>query len=572
MDNTPRIEVLPETVASAIAAGEVIERPASVIKELIENALDAEATRIDIEVEGAGTARMEVRDDGSGIMADDVLLAVERYATSKLRTSDDLFNIKTLGFRGEALSSIAAVSRLDLVTRSQEETKGTRLKVEAGEILESKSVGAAHGTSIIVRDLFFNVPARRKFIKSPRTERQRINQLVQRFALANSKVAFRLMQEGREVFESSGSGDERELLAKVFNLETARAMIGIPSSSAASFDIRGFVSPPQINRSNRQGITFFVNGRWIHDTSLSAAVVQAYHTLLMVGRYPIAVIFIELPPDQVDVNVHPTKAEIRFREPQQVFSLLQRAVRASLLGQAAPPQVSLQQDWRSKNSEHSFDWQFADQANVEQRILPISAHKEGSEDGVPLLRSVGQVSRAYLVAEGPDGIYLIDQHAAHERILFELYMDELDTDRLESQALLEPLTIEFSPEETELLHEHIEQLQLLGFSLEEFGGRSYRLRTIPSIFTGKDPEEALRAVVEDFEEDEAPLASRREALLAARICKRLAIKAGQLLSLEEQRELIRALEQCSVPRTCPHGRPTMIHLPVATLARQFGRT
>jgi DNA mismatch repair protein MutL len=571
MDNTPRIEVLPETVASAIAAGEVIERPASVIKELIENSLDAEATRINVEVEGAGTSRMEVRDNGFGIMADDVLLAVERYATSKLRTSADLFNIKTLGFRGEALSSIAAVSRLDLVTRSREETKGTHLNVEAGEILDKKSVGAAHGTLITIKDLFFNVPARRKFIKSPRTERQRINQFVQRFALAYPNVAFQLSQEGRAVFESTGSGDERELLAKVFNLEIARAMIAIQPSSAAAFNIRGFISPPELNRSNRQGISLFVNGRWVQDARLSAAVVQAYHTLLMVGRYPIAVIFIDLPPDQVDVNVHPTKAEIRFLEPQKVFSLIQRAVRASLLGQVTPPQVSLQQDWRRESSEHSFDWQFAEQDNFEQRILPLSGHKMGSEEDVPLLRSVGQVSRAYLVAEGPDGIYLIDQHAAHERILFELYMDELDANQLESQALLEPLTIEFSLEETELLREHANQLQVLGFDLEEFGGRSFRLRTIPSIFTGKDPEEAIRAVVEDFEEDETPLASRREALLAARICKRLAIKSGQLLSLEEQRELIRALEGCSAPRTCPHGRPTMIHLPVATLARQFGR-
>jgi DNA mismatch repair protein MutL len=263
MDNTPRIEVLPETVASAIAAGEVIERPASVIKELIENSLDAEATRINVEVEGAGTSRMEVRDNGFGIMADDVLLAVERYATSKLRTSADLFNIKTLGFRGEALSSIAAVSRLDLVTRSREETKGTRLNVEAGEILDKKSVGAAHGTLITIKDLFFNVPARRKFIKSPRTERQRINQFVQRFALAYPNVAFQLIQEGRAVFESSGSGDERELLAKVFNLEIARAMIAIQPSSAAAFNIRGFISPPELNRSNRVGFKMRVSVlRW----------------------------------------------------------------------------------------------------------------------------------------------------------------------------------------------------------------------------------------------------------------------------------------------------------------------
>jgi DNA mismatch repair protein MutL len=458
---------------------------------------------------------------------------------------------------------------MDLVTRSTSESKGSQLTVEGGEIQEIKSVGAAHGTSVIIRDLFFNVPARKKFLKSARTERRRINQIVHRYALAYPKVAFQLTQEGRLSFESSGSGDERELLAKVFNLDIAREMIALPSSGKTEIKIRGFISPPHISRSNRQELTFFVNGRWVQDASLSAAVVQAYHTLLMVGRYPISVIFIDLPADQVDVNVHPTKAEIRLSDPQKVFSLLQRAVRATLLGQVQPPRIDLQDRWQG---EYSLDWQFASQGNLEQSLLPLSGQRDVGEEEVPLLRSVGQVGMAYLVAEGPDGIYLIDQHAAHERVLFEQYMDELEADQLESQTLLEALTFELSSTQTELLREHTEQLIVLGFGIEEFGGRSFRLRSIPSIFTGKDPEEAIRAVVEDFEEDEAPLASRLEARLAARICKRLAIKSGQLLALEEQGALIRALERCSSPRTCPHGRPTMIHIPVATLARQFGRT
>jgi DNA mismatch repair protein MutL len=577
MKEEPRIQVLPDAVASAIAAGEVIERPTSVIKELIENSIDAGATRIQIEVEVAGSARITVRDDGSGIHSDDVILAVERYATSKLRTADDLFNIQTLGFRGEALSSIGAISRLELVTRTPGEAKGSRLVVEGGEVLEQEAIGAARGTLVTIRDLFFNVPARRKFQKSERTERRRIQTLIQRYALAYPQVAFQLTFDGRDSFETSGSGDERELLAKVFNLEIARAMIALPASEGLDYQIRGFVSPPHISRSNRQEITFFVNGRWVQDSSLSAAVIQAYHTLLMVGRFPITVIFIDLPADQVDVNVHPTKAEVRFRESQRVFSLIQRAVRATLLGQTPPPQVDLQDRWYpGKESgptplDRSPDWHFADQGDVAQSILPLSGPREIDTEQVPLLRSVGQVGMAYLVAEGPDGIYLIDQHAAHERILFEEFMHELETDSLESQSLLEALTMEFSSAQAEILREHIEEMTALGFSIEEFGGQSFRLRSIPSIFVGKDPEQAVRAVVEDFEEDETPLASKREARLAARICKRLAIKSGQLLSLEEQRALIRSLERCASPRTCPHGRPTMVHLPVSMLARQFGR-
>jgi DNA mismatch repair protein MutL len=511
MNTRARIQILPESVASAIAAGEVIERPASVIKELVENALDAGATKVEILVDEAGMARMEVQDNGYGILAEDVALAVERYATSKLRTPDDLFNIHTLGFRGEALSSIAAVSRLELTTRSRDEPLGTRLTVEGGELLEKRSIGAPPGTIVGVRDLFYNVPARRKFVKTPRSERQRIKQLIHRLALAYPAVAFRLAYDGRVGFESSGSGDKRELLAQVFTLEIAREMIALQPSGEAPIKIRGFVSPPHISRSNRLGLTFFVNGRWVQDASLATAVVQAYHTLLMVGRFPISVIYIDIPAEQVDVNVHPAKSEVRFRDPQQVFSLVQRAVRATLLGQVAPPRVDLQDRWQGEHRGFGVDWQFAEQEKIEQSLLPAYSPRQDGDEQVPLLRLLGQVSRAFLIAEGPDGIYLIDQHAAHERILFEQYLKEIDTNVLESQALLEPLTIELGQEEIDVLRENEDQLKALGFELEEFGGQSYRLRAIPSMFTGKDPEEAIRAIVEDFEEDETPLASRREA-------------------------------------------------------------
>jgi DNA mismatch repair protein MutL len=578
MSEAARIRILPESVASAIAAGEVIERPVSVVKELVENALDAEAARIHIEIEDAGSSRMVVSDDGIGIRDEDLTLAVERYATSKLTRTEDLFNIRTLGFRGEALSSIGAVSRLEIATRFLHESTGACLRIEAGKILEKGSIGTAPGTTITVRDLFFNVPARRKFLKSAVTERRRISILINRYALAYPRVAFRLMQEGRVSFESSGNGDVRELLSKVFNLEIAREMLALPSPDGIDYKIQGFVSPPHINRSNRQELIFFVNGRWVQDAGLAAAVLQAYHSLLMVGRFPITVLFLAIPADQVDVNVHPTKSEVRFLESQKVFSLLQRAVRATLLGQTAIPHLDFHSQWQSHGGSRlpgtdiSPDWQFAGELGSEQSLIPIGIQLPRDEEQVPLLRSVGQVGRAYLVAEGPDGIYLVDQHAAHERILFEQYMHELAADQLESQGLLETITLELPSAQASILRENIEPLNALGFSLEEFGGHSFRLRSIPAMLGGKDPLEAIRSVVEDFEEDETPLASQREARLAARICKRLAIKSGQLLSLEEQRELIRSLERCASPRTCPHGRPTMIHLSITTLSRQFGRT
>ncbi len=571
------IRILPENVSSAIAAGEVVERPASVVKELVENSLDAGAKSIQITTEEGGKLLIEVVDDGCGIAQAEVLLAVARFATSKLETAQDLFAIDTLGFRGEALSSIAAVSRLEMVTRAQGEEIGSKLNVNGGEIKPLSSIGSPPGTVIRIRDLFYNVPARRKFLKTENTERRWITRFVSRYALAYPEVRFQLQQEGRSLFNTSGNGDQREVLTEVFGLETARQMISIPPSPSAEISVSGFVSPPELNRSNRRELTFFVNGRWVQDSSLSAAVLQAYHTLLMVGRYPLAVLFLQVPPEQVDVNVHPTKSEIRFRESDRVFAVLQRAIRATLMGHTSPPRVDLHSTWSreglsSRPGAISTDWGFAAESSFDPSASrPLSLQGVLPAGTIPLLRAVGQIGAAYLVAEGPDGLYLVDQHAAHERILFEKMMAARDAGALESQNLLEAQTIEFSHSEAVLLQENLKALNELGFVIEPFGERSFRLRAVPSLVMGKDPSFALRSVVEEFEENEEPLADALEARLAARICKRVAIKAGQVLSLAEQRQLLRDLEACSMPRTCPHGRPTMIHLSVDALERQFGR-
>jgi DNA mismatch repair protein MutL len=570
------IKILPEEVASAIAAGEVVERPASVVKELIENALDAGATRIEVIVEQGGRRLIEVSDDGGGIRAEDVPLSVARYATSKLETAQDLFAIQTLGFRGEALAAIAAVSRLEIITRAADEDVGTRMTIEGGGSQELQSIGAAQGTIVRVRDIFFNVPARQKFLKTDRTERSRIAELVTRYALAYPQVRIRLEQEGKEVFHASGSGDARETLSAVYGVDRAQEMIALPDEQDGLVRVRGFVSPPSIHRANRAGLTFFVNGRWVRDASLSAAVTQAYQSLLMVGRFPMVVLLIDVEPEMVDVNVHPTKSEVRFCDPRLVFSVLQRAVRATLLGQA-PPAVELPSrwgttTWHPQAHTASPDWEIAHAVLSDtEDEQPSQAQIELPRGKVPLLRAVGQVGTSYLVAEGPDGLYLIDQHAAHERVLFERLMAAREAGTLEAQHLLEPLTIELTPAQTALMEEQAETLQELGFQIEPFGRQAFRLRAIPTLLSNINPEQALQVVVDDFEEDEKPLEDEIVDRLAARVCKRAAIKAGQVLSMVEQQQLLADLEACQAPRTCPHGRPTMIHLSVDMLEKQFGR-
>lgn len=572
------IHVLPDEVASQIAAGEVVERPASVVKELIENALDAGAELVQVRLEGAGRRLIEIADDGSGITVEELPLAVARHATSKLRSADDLFHITTLGFRGEALASIASVSRTTLTSRASSAPVGARLLVEGGRLVSSEGAGVPAGTIVRVEDLFYNVPARLKFLKQDSTERQAVDALVTRYAIAYPRVRFHLFQDGRPVLQTSGNGDRREVLAQLYGVDTARQMLEV-IYSADGLEIEGFTSPVALTRSNRREITFFINGRWVQDVPLAQALLRAYHTLLMVGRYPLSVLFITLPPDQVDVNVHPAKAEVRFRQPDLVFSAVQRAVKRALLAYSPVPQIN-PPTWADTARQFNMDpgWEMAAQADAvpaeaapaQGAEAPSAAPNALPSGELPLLRLVGQVGAAYLVAEGPDGLYLIDQHAGHERVLFERLMS-LTGGPVPAQNLLEPAPVQLSPHSAGLLESQLPVLNRLGFAVEPFGPGAFLVRAVPALLTGIDPAAALHVVVEDFEEDETPLQAEIEARLVARICKRAAVKAGQVLSPEEQRALLRDLEACRSPRTCPHGRPTMIHLSVNLLERQFGR-
>ena len=605
------IHVLPDQLASQIAAGEVVERPSSVVKELVENSIDAGATAITIDIRGGGRQLIQVADNGSGIDAAEIETAFLRHATSKLNSADDLHAIRTLGFRGAALAAIAAVSQVTVVSRAREATTGTRLVLDGGAVMTREAVGAPAGTVIAVENLFYNVPARLKFLKSITTEKRLIDEFVTRYALAYPAIRFRLSHEGRITFQTTGNGETADVLLAVYGPETVRQLITIAAGedTARPVRVRGYVSDPALNWANRNHIQLFVNGRAVRDNRLNFAVVQAYHTLLPVGRYPLGLLFLDLSPEDVDVNVHPAKVEVRFRDEGMMFSAVQREVRAALLGttagRAAGGQWSAVGDgwstgggWRSSGGDRpgfaprdddnrpaaqlDIPWQLRGPAPETAEGEPGRADAPGETSAapasfaggtrLPIMRVVGQVGAAYIIAEGPEGLYLIDQHAAHERVLYEQLLAQWRQRRGVSQGVVAPATGYLSPSQADLVEEHAALLAGLGFDIEPFGPGAFQVRAVPALLGRSDPAAALLAVVGDLENEASPLQSQLEALVIKRVCKSAAVKAGQTLSREEMEALIAQLEACQTPHTCPHGRPTLIHLSAAQLARQFGRT
>ena len=591
------IHVLPDQLASQIAAGEVVERPSSVVKELVENAIDAGATSLSIDVRGGGRELIQVADNGVGIPADEVETAFLRHATSKLNSAEDLWAIRTLGFRGEALAAISAVSRVTVVSRARESAAGVRLVLEGGILATRESVGAPAGTVIAVENLFYNVPARLKFLKSVTTEKRLIDEFVTRYALAYPGIRFRLTHDGRITFQTTGSGATADVLLVAYGPDTTRQLIevSLPErvTTSPGVAVRGFVSDPALTWAGRNHIQLFVNGRTIRDTRLTFAVVQAYHTLLPVGRFPLALLFLDLSPEEVDVNVHPTKVEVRFRDEGAVFGAVQRAVRAALTDTAParglggwPVGAPSQGGWGAfrphdeasdlPSTQLDIPWQLQGPGRDTpdgDNASPIAPAISGAgECRLPIMRVIGQVGAAYIIAEGPDGLYLIDQHAAHERILYEQFLAQKQKQRVASQGLVAAATVYLSPSQAHLVEEQLPLLASLGFEIEAFGPNAFRVRAVPAILSRVDPAAALATVIADLENETTPLQSEIEALVIKRVCKTAAVKAGQVLSREEMEAMILQLEACDVPHTCPHGRPTLIHLSAALLARQFGRT
>jgi DNA mismatch repair protein MutL len=564
------IQILDSQLVSKIAAGEVVERPASVVKELVENSLDAGASSITVETRGGGVNLVRVTDNGSGISEKEVELAFSRHATSKLLSLGDMEKIATLGFRGEALPSIASVADVEMLTRADSDKAGSYLRLANGTVVYREKRSRPGGTTVTVHNLFRHFPARLKFLKSTSTENSHIANLVTHYALGFPGVKFNLSIDGRSTLQTSGNGNLTDVIATIYSIDVAGQMLPVEGTEQ-SVTVSGMVSPVSLSRSNRNYMSFFINHRWIRNSLLIRAAEDAYHGMLMTGKHPVTILNISLPLHEVDVNVHPTKAEVKFRNNNQVYTAIRHAVR-NVLGAApvpevktgAPPSPKLTQPvlW-STESSGSHTAPASAPAGV-----PHGEKGRGS-NVLPVLRVVGQLSSCYIMAEGPDGLYLIDQHAAHERILFEKVLAQRAEREVEIQGLLEPTMVELSPKQEEILKLREPLLKEFGLNLEHFGGRSYILRAVPALWKEGDPGETVRSLLDSLISEEDPL--KREEKIAYTIACHSAIKAGDSLTVEEMRELIKQLEEAAQPRSCPHGRPTMIHLSSHQLAKEFGR-
>ena len=552
------IKVLEPDIVAKIAAGEVIERPASAVKELVENSLDACATQITIETQAGGVEQIKVSDNGTGIPVSELEVAFHRYATSKIDDLSDLEKITSLGFRGEALPSIAAVTEVEIFTRTSSEVVGSYLRLRKADVIQRESRARPQGTTVTVHHLFRFFPARLKFLKSVNTENSHIAHLVSQYALAFPEVKFTLVLDKRPSLRTTGNGELREVIGEIYGLELAQSMLNVEQGDGL-IKINGLTSPPSLARSSRNYLSFFVNRRWVRSPLLTRATEEAYHGLLMGGQHPIAVINIFISAQELDVNIHPAKAQIRFCDEQEVFSRMQKAIKEAL---ARTPIASIKSMPFSVSAEQ---WQSPHMITDNEPAFVV-AQLPTME--LPVLRVLGQLSNTYIIAEGPDGLYLIDQHAAHERILYDQILVQWAQKEVEVQGLLQPITIEFSPREEETLRASEEFLAEFGFTIEPFGNRSYMIRAIPSLMAKSNIIEIITALLDN-------LASRDSNTWEEKIAQSLAchgtIRAGQQLSNEEMRELIKQLEQTKQPRVCPHGRPTMIHLSSRRLEKEFGR-
>jgi DNA mismatch repair protein MutL len=687
------IRQLAPDVAAKIAAGEVVERPASVVKELIENSIDAGATQIRVDLMSGGLQLIRVADNGTGIPNDELQLALSRHATSKVASIDDLEHIRSLGFRGEALASIAAVAEVTVLSHHRGASQGAQVNATNGQISEVTTAASPDGTTVTVRNLFSAVPARLKFLKSRHTEVSHSNHLLEQYALAYPEIRFSVFSEGRQIFSTPGDGQLPSVLIEIYGLQIAEQMVPISSLDGKDEDterpvVSGFTSLPTCYKSTRQHLSFFVNRRWVLSRMLSYAVEEAYHSLLMTGRHPLAVVNITVDPTQIDVNVHPAKTEIRFLKERRVYAAVQRAVRQAILEEAhmpgwgndsapiqgaincAPtstvglPSESIELDLdtaeenvgaqfiASSNSDEATTyprdnpwitvteeetgtkppllsrlWQshvrgHDDQINdavglASPPLAPASGTVSGRDgmstpfqdvgsqnrDGVapargargegtlhgasnipnesttsakvsrlPTLRVVGQLSQSYIVTEGPDGMYLIDQHAAHERILLEKMVAALQVRAPLSQLLLTPVKLALAPAELEAIEDHLQQLEQIGFTLEILEDNSLQVRAVPNVLVKQMNARSLHDLLIELTVREEPGHSEtwEEHALANVACK-AAIKANYFLTVSEMREMIEQLERTNAPYSCCHGRPTMVHFSLSALEREFGR-
>ena len=611
-----RIQLLSEEVASQVAAGEVVERPASVVKELVENSLDAGARRIEVMMRRGGISLIRVVDDGCGMDRDDALLCLERHATSKIRTGRDLAAIRTLGFRGEALPSIASVSRFRLSTREHDAVAGTEVLVTGGKIDYVRDGGDAPGTQIEVRSLFYNLPARRKFLRTENTEAGHVEHTLHLQALGHPEVGFVLLADERTVFQLPPAAHLRDRIRDLCGKALADELLEVPEIAFSGIAIRGFIGKPGVSRSNRAQQVIFVNGRAVENSTLNHGLREGYHTALMKGQYPVTFLFLEMDPAAVDVNVHPAKREVRFREPSAVREALVEAIQRTLESDRA--------QWSGAFAAPLTTLGFAPSAPVESP-MPLPGMAEFHTPPEPLLpagitefhkpyaaldlppvpqdleaslrqppavipaqspvpvnppepassqrfRVLGVLGKLYVVMENAGGLVLVDQHAAHERILFEELRGRMEELGVPSQRLLMPLTLQLGPRDSDWVEQNLETLQKMGIGVEGFGSGTWKLDSIPQFIRSEEPQQLLHDIIDELREVSSQSSKLRlgEDVIAKTVCRH-AVKANDNLREPELIRLIEDLLKCDLPYCCPHGRPTMIQISYLELEKKFGR-
>ncbi|PAD40136.1 DNA mismatch repair endonuclease MutL [Terribacillus sp. 7520-G] len=605
------IQLMPDDLANKIAAGEVVERPASVVKELVENSIDANSTVIKVAVQEAGLTEISIVDNGDGMEPDDVERAFFRHATSKIRNEHDLFHVRTLGFRGEALASIAAVSQLEIKT-STGENAGVKLVMEGGAIKERSKCDARKGTEITVRHLFFNTPARLKYMKTIHTELGHVSEVINRLALAHPEIRFELTHNGKALFQSTGRGDMLQIVAQIYGNSVAKKMVKA-THETLDYKLAVLAAKPEINRASRQYVSFIVNGRYIRNPILAKAVMQAYHTLLPIGRFPLAVISIEMDPVLVDVNVHPAKLEVRFSKEKELFDAVEQVVGKALRQQRLIPETVApkQKKVEERSEQQSFTffenkpvkepdpqperWFFDEVKESAPPIIEVEGEgkpepevflsdpDEANEPGdtvdpenepeyaVPPMYPIGQHHGTYILAENEEGLFLVDQHAAQERIKYEYYREKIGEVEKELQELLIPLTFDFTRQESLIIEQYREELEAVGLFFESFGGHTYIVRSHPQWFPKGFEEEIIREIVEQvMQESKVDIHKLREEAAIMMSCKR-SIKANHHLNHDDMFHLLEELRTSQDPFTCPHGRPIIIRFTSYELEKLFKR-
>ncbi len=566
------IKLLDQSLINKIAAGEVIERPASVVKELIENAIDADASQITVEVKEGGKSFIKVSDNGNGMGKEDLKISIERHSTSKIKDVNDLFNINTLGFRGEALASIGAVSQLSIISKTIDKD-AHQISVENGKIIEEKTVGAPQGTIVEVNNLFFNTPARKKYLKTIQQELSHITDIVTRYALINYKIFFKLIHNGNVLINSAATDSLLNNIVEIYGKDVAKDLIEI-DYKVKNMHVKGYVAKPSTTRSDKNHISVYVNGRYIYNKTITNALMDAFHTLLNVNRYPVAVINIEIDAGLIDVNVHPTKKEIRLSIENQIYENVFTAIRNTLTKAELIPDIREEEMTQKVLVETITAVQKQKpKANFVKQESQVTLQTTDSiiDDEKLPIRILGIVHNCYIIGEDKEGFVVIDQHAAHERVLYEKFMMQLFDKNVKTQQLISPIHVELSPSDSLVLKGNLEIVKKLGFNVEEFGNNSFIIRTVPIVMSRQQDKNVLLDVIDELHSTKVKTFDEVKEKIITRMACRAAVKQGDEIGLAEVKNIIKQLYKCNIAFTCPHGRPVIVRMTISELEKKFRR-